>query len=309
MILKEGMNVKIVAFPRGDDPDSFSKKLSTDEFKKFLKTEARNFIDYKINISQLNDANDPTKITAIKRDIINSIACIPDSLNRSQYCKTYSKKLDVSEKILLNEITKARASTNTFSPSTIRSDATSNPKKKEKLTPTTKLLKLEEEALRILINYGNESFTFEGEEENVAALIISELKTDNITFTDPNFLKIYNEIIHIIEKRGIIDLQHFINHSEREVSKIAIDLISNKHSISNNWVDRHKIYTGRENKKMRKTTEKVILSLKKGHVDKQITDLQQEIKNGTLDARGIQLLSQLTKIKTQISKSLGRNVG
>ena len=65
MILKEGMNVKIVAFPKGDDPDSFSKKLSTDEFKKFLKTEARNFIDYKINISQLNDTNDPTKITTL----------------------------------------------------------------------------------------------------------------------------------------------------------------------------------------------------------------------------------------------------
>ena len=72
-------------------------------------------------------------------------------------------------------------------------------------------------------------------------------------------MSIYNEIIHVIEKKGIIDLQHFINHSEHEVSKIAIDLISNKHSISNNWVDRHKIYTGRENEKMRKTTEKAIL--------------------------------------------------
>jgi len=103
--------------------------------------------------------------------------------------------------------------------------------------------------------------------------------------------------------------EHFINHSKHEVSKIAIDLISNKHSISNNWVDHHKIYTGREDEKMRKTTEKAILSLKKGHVDKQITDLQQEIKEGTIDAQGIQLLSQLTQIKTQISKSLGRNVG
>ena len=110
MILNEGMNVKIVAFPEGDDPDSFSKKLSTDEFKKFLTTEARDFIDYKINVSQLNEANDPTKITTIKRDIIKSISCIPDSLNRSQYCKTYSKKLDISEEILLSEVAKARAS-------------------------------------------------------------------------------------------------------------------------------------------------------------------------------------------------------
>ena len=114
MILNEGMNVKIVAFPEGDDPDSFSKKLSTDEFKKFLTAEARDFIDYKINVSQLNEANDPTKITTIKRDIIKSISCIPDSLNRSQYCKTYSKKLDISEEVLLSEVAKARASINTF---------------------------------------------------------------------------------------------------------------------------------------------------------------------------------------------------
>ena len=64
-----------------------------------------------------------------------------------------------------------------------------------------------------------------------------------------------------------------------------------------------------QDEKMRKTTEKAILSLKKGHVDKQITDLQEEIKEGTIDAQGIQILSQLTQIKTQISKSLGRNVG
>jgi len=311
MILKEGMNVKIVAFPEGDDPDSFSKKLSTDEFKKFLTTEASDFIDYKINVSQLNYANDPTKITTIKRDIIKSISCIPDSLNRSQYCKTYSKQLDIAEEVLLSEVAKARASINTFEPLTVRSEAASQPQKKkqEKLNTTTKLLKLEEEVLRILINYGNDSFTLEGENENVATLIISELEADNITFTHSDFSEMYKEIIHVIEEKGIIDLQHFINHPKQEVSKKAIDLISNKHSISNNWVDRHKIYTGREDEKMRKTTEKAILSLKKGHVDKQITDLQKEIKEGTIDAQGIQLLSQLTQIKTQISKSLGRNVG
>jgi DNA primase len=311
MILNEGMNVKIVAFPEGDDPDSFSKKLSTDEFKKFLTAEARDFIDYKINVSHLYKANDPTKITTIKRDIIKSISCIPDSLNRSQYCKTYSKKLDISEEILLSEVAKARASINTFEPSTVRSEAASHSQKKkqEKLNTTTKLLKLEEEVLRILINYGNDSFTLEGENENVAALIISELEADNITFTHPDFSEMYKEIIHVIEEKGIIDLQHFINHPKQEISKKAIDLISNKHSISNNWVDRHKIYTGREDEKMRKTTEKAILSLKKGHVDKQITDLQEEIKEGIIDAQGIQLLSQLTQIKTQISKSLGRNVG
>jgi DNA primase len=311
MILKEGMNVKIAAFPEGDDPDSFSKKLSTEDFQHFLNKEAIDFIDYKINISQLNSISDPTKITAIKRDIIESISCIPDSLNRSQYCKTYSRKLDIPEETLLNEVAKARASVSSFTPSNIKAQSTPSTqnKKKEKLSSTGKLFKLEEEVLRILINYGNETFTIDEEQESVAALIISELEADNIAFTHPEFNEMYNEIITVIEERGIIDLQYFINHQKQEVSKKAIDLMSNPHSISNNWVDKHKIYTGRENEKMRKTTEKAVLSLKKGHVDKKIKDLQQKIKEGSIDTEGIKLLSHLTQIKTQIAKSLGRNVG
>ena len=311
MILKEGMNVKIAAFPEGEDPDSFAKKLSTDDFKNFLTTEAIDFIDYKINISGLNSISEPTKITNIKRDIIESISCIPDSLNRSQYCKTYSKKLDISENVLLGEVAKARASTSSFEPISTRN---TNPKPlskgKEKLSSVGKLFKLEEEILRILINYGNDTFTSEEEDqESVANLIISDLDADNITFTYPDFHTLFEEIIIVIEERGNIDLQYLINHQNREVSQKAIDLISSKHSISNNWVERHKIYTGREDEKIRKTTEKAILSLKKGHVDMQIKDLQQQIKEGKIDTEGIKLLSHLTKIKTQIAKSLGRNVG
>ena len=311
MILKEGMNVKIAAFPEGDDPDSFSKKLSNEDFKRFLATEAIDFIDYKIKISELNSISDPTKITNIKRDIIESISCIPDSLNRSQYCKTYSKKLDIAEEILLSEVAKARANISSFKPiiagNRINQQPTSKPK--EKLSTGGKLIKLEEEILRLLINYGNDTFMIDEEQESVASLIISDLDADNIKFTNPDFSEMYNEIIAVIEDRGNIDLQYFINHQNQRISQKAIDLISNRHSISSNWEDRHKIYTGREDEKIRKTTEKAILSLKKGHVDKQIKDLQQKIKDGNIDTKDIKLLGQLTQIKTQIAKSLGRNVG
>jgi len=311
MILKEGMNVKIAAFPEGDDPDSFSKKLSNEDFKRFLATEAIDFIDYKIKISELNSISDPTKITNIKRDIIESISCIPDSLNRSQYCKTYSKKLDIAEEILLSEVAKARANISSFKPIIAGNRTNQQPtsKPKEKLSTGGKLIKLEEEILRLLINYGNDTFMIDEEQESVASLIISDLDADNIKFTNPDFSEMYNEIIAVIEDRGNIDLQYFINHQNQRISQKAIDLISNRHSISSNWEDRHKIYTGREDEKIRKTTEKAILSLKKGHVDKQIKDLQQKIKDGNIDTKDIKLLGQLTQIKTQIAKSLGRNVG
>ena len=82
MILKEDMNVKIASFPEGEDPDSFSKKLSKEEFQEFLNNMAIDFIDYKLNVSKLNSISDPNKITKIKRDIIESISCIPDPLKK-----------------------------------------------------------------------------------------------------------------------------------------------------------------------------------------------------------------------------------
>ena len=310
MILSEGMNVRIVAFPDGEDPDSFSKKLSNENFKKFLISQSLNFIDYKIDISDLNNIDEPTKITKIKRDIIESISFIPDSLNRSQYCKSYSKKLDISENILLEEVARSRSTKKTLKTSVFSNDNSKEKQNnKEKAIKNTKLLRLEEEVLRILINYGNDFFSLNGEDENVAAFIINDLKSDDIDFTHPIFFKIYNEIILIIKERGIIDLQFLTNHSDHNLSKKVIDLISNKHSISNNWVDRHKIYTGREDEKILNTTRKAILSLKKEHVDKQITVLQQKIKLDKFSDKDKQLLNQLTQIKTKISKSLGRSIG
>ena len=107
----------------------------------------------------------------------------------------------------------------------------------------------------------------------------------------------------------MIDLQYFINHQNQKISALTIDIISSKHTISNNWEQRHKIYTGRENEKMRNTTEKAILALKKAHVDKQISILQDRIETGKIEIDDFQLLKKLTEIKTHIAKSLGRNVG
>ena len=85
--------------------------------------------------------------------------------------------------------------------------------------------------------------------------------------------------------------------------------MSQAHNISDNWKKRHNIITGRENEKMHKTTEKAILSLKKGIIDLQISQLQLQLKEGSINEDGIKKLGELTKIKTQISKLLGRNVG
>ena len=113
LYLKLEMNVKIVSFPEGEDPDSYSKKLTTDEFHKYLNTTSIDFVDYLIDIYKLTEELDPVKIIEIKKNIILSIAAIPDVLAEKEYCKIYHNKLGVSEGALLQQISRARTTLKT----------------------------------------------------------------------------------------------------------------------------------------------------------------------------------------------------
>jgi len=309
LCLKAEMNVKIASFPDGEDPDSFSKKLSTEEFQEYLEKSAINFVDYLIELYKLNDINDPTQVIEIKKKIIKSISEIPDVFSREEYCKIYHQKLGIEEVKLIAQVNKARSMV-VSSPSRNLSPKKEAVKtKKLSRNSEDKLQKQEEEVLRLLLNYGNETFILDEEDESVAAMIINELENDGIEFSTPIHNEIYQEIIAKIEETGKIHIQSFINSDKENISSLAVNLVATPHSISNNWEERHKIYTGLESQKMQKTTKKAILSLKKGVVDFQISELQKAIKEETIDTAGIKKLSELTKIKTQIAKLLGRNIG
>ena len=309
LCLKAEMNVKIASFPDGEDPDSFSKKLSTEEFQEYLEKSGINFVDYLIELYKLNDINDPTQVIEIKKKIIKSISEIPDVFSREEYCKIYHQKLGIEEVKLIAQVNKARSMV-VSSPSRNLSPKKEAVKtKKLSRNSEDKLQKQEEEVLRLLLNYGNETFILDEEDESVGAMIINELENDGIEFSTPIHNEIYQEIIAKIEETGEIHIQSFINSNNENISSLAVNLVATPHSISNNWEERHKIYTGLESQKMQKTTKKAILSLKKGVVDFQISELQKAIKEETIDTAGIKKLSELTKIKTQIAKLLGRNIG
>ncbi len=310
LCLKAEMNVKIASFPDGEDPDSYSKKLNSDEFKEYIDANALNFVDYLIKIYNLNNEKDPARIIEIKKKIILSISEIPDVFSREEYCKIYHSKLGVSEQALLQQVIKARAMAKSNPIVKHRKDDAQIKKPPlNKNTPKQKLQKQEEEILRLLINYGNETFVVDNEEDSVAGMIINELQQDGIELSSPEYHKLYNTIIDTIKEIGVIDVQKLINNSNNELSKLTVDLIAQPHNISHNWQQRHNIITGREDEKMQKTTEKAILSLKKGIVDLQITELQEKLKAGAITDEEIKKLSRQTKIKTEIAKLLGRNIG
>tara|TARA_B100000900_G_scaffold109025_1_gene90946 strand:- start:9112 stop:11001 length:1890 start_codon:yes stop_codon:yes gene_type:complete len=306
LALQEGLEVNVVIFPDGEDPDSFSKNNSEEELKLFLQSKKLNFIDYKILISKLNSIIDPKEITIVKRNIFSSVAQINDTLVRSEYCKMYAKKLNVKEEIMLKEITNIRANIN-FHIS--KKNNTRLVNKSKNITDKTKLYTYEEEIIRLLINYGNEKINFNNSPISVAEMIINDLKIDNICFSHSILDKIYKKITSEYSTNNIIDFDKLIKENDNEINSLVINLISNQHSISVNWKEQHKIFTAHENQKMQKTTEKAILSLKKCHLEIKIKKLQEKINRHSEDVSLLKELTDLTKIKTEIAKILGRNVG
>lgn len=310
LCLKSEMNVKTVSFPAGEDPDSYAKKSTSNEFQSYLEKAAINFVDYLIKVYNLHTEKDPATIIDIKKKIIESISEIPDVFSREEYCKIYHEKLGVSEQALLQEVSKARKrGGGTLENNFKRTHSHLIVQKKHNPVAKHKLHSLEEEVLRILINYGNEPIIINEKEETVAGMIISELHQDKIEFSSAKYQKLYLTIINEIKNAGLIDIQKLINSSDSIISQQSVDLIAQAHNISENWKDRYNIRTGREDEKLYKTAEKAILSLKKGIVDLKISELQEQVISEKISDNGIKKLSELTKLKSKIAKHLGRNVG
>ena len=300
LILKEGMNVKVIPFPENEDPDSFAKQNTSEDLKTFLEKNAIDFITYKTKILNAESEEDPIKRVAIIKEIIRSIALIPDYLTRTEYCKVCSKLLDVKENVLLRDIDQERKRINLSE--NVQRIEKEKPQKAEK---NLKRKKYEEEIIRILLNYGDKEINFDNDTVLVYDFIINELEADNITINNEPHNKIYSEIKRL-SSLNKFNQSYFTSHRENAINKLSIDLLSNKHIISENWASRHKIYTSVESENLKKTAEKSILMLKAQHVEEEIAMIQAKIKSNSAKHEDITLLNNLIKIKNKISNLVGR---
>ena len=300
LILKEGMNVKVIPFPENEDPDSFAKQNTSEDLKTFLEKNAIDFITYKTKILNAESEEDPIKRVAIIKEIIRSIALIPDYLTRTEYCKVCSKLLDVKESVLLRDIDQERKRINLSE--NVQRIEKEKPQKAEK---NLKRKKYEEEIIRILLNYGDKEINFDNDTVLVYDFIINELEADNITINNEPHNKIYSEIKRL-SSLNKFNQSYFTSHRENAINKLSIDLLSNKHIISENWASRHKIYTSVESENLKKTAEKSILMLKAQHVEEEIAIIQAKIKSNSAKHEDITLLNNLIKIKNKISNLVGR---
>ena len=305
MILAEGMNVKVVLFPDGEDPDSFAQKCSEEELINYLKENRKDFITFKTTILSKNTKDDPAKRVEMIKDIALSIAQIPDAIGRSEYIKECSRLLKVKELDLAKEVSLQKNKTISSFPA--KRENGSNFVEKE--IPTSKMNKEEKEIIRLLLNYGNEKLKVEENTISIASFIIEELKVDNINFENEQYQSLLDEISSHLKEDGKINLNYFTLHQNPSVSKLAIDLISKKHNLSENWKKRHKILTGTEENKIRKTVESSIYGLKLKLLDTKLNNIQLQLKENPDDTQHFtKAYAKYLQIRKKIAAKLGRTI-
>jgi DNA primase len=305
LLLEQGMNVRCVRFPEGEDPDSYCKKIGSSNFKQFLEQEVKDFIFFKADLLITSVGNDPIKKTEVLKNLLQSIALIPDALKRSMYIKECSKLVESDEKILIAEINKIRK---------IKSPTSQefNPEIQDLLNTNVSNVQhyvggdeQEKGLIRLLVQSGHKKFM---EDATVADFIFKELSEDEqLSINNPLYQKIIEEVKVSIENNLTLDESFFINHSDSEVRQIAADFHSEKYELSPYWGE-NGLFLKTEKENYVRDLQSLFLFLKKFKLEQLIKNNMNDLSQAP-DASEAELLIQyhiqLIEVRNKISEILG----
>lgn len=318
LILEQGLNVKVVLFPDGEDPDSFAKSVSKTELEEYLNENAKDFITFKTELLLEETQGDPIKKAGLIRDIVRSIALIPDAIARQVYIKSCSQMFDIQEQALSNELSKflrekTRQKVRTQSEPEVDTDILSTPKQG---AFKSTLEHQERDIVRILLNYGELEISTTGEDEEgndidinvpIAQYILNDLEQDNIRFENGLYQRILSIFMEHISQDTFPSLQGFYNHQDDALKQLAIDLTTSKNYLSENWKNKHNIYPETEDLRLQRAVDEALLIYKLKKVDLQLKSMQDELKTFTETEEVDQHLQKIRELKTienEVSKRL-----
>lgn len=357
MILEEGLNVKLVVFPEGEDPDSYVQKIGSDDFVKHIQESAKDFITFKAELSLKEAAGDPFKKAELIKDMVGSISKIPDSIKRSIFFQKTASLMQIDEQLLISEsnkitiergrqkdkdrerdnnrqrlqndlpkgVTLSKPAPNinisempSFSEdedfSGFLGDFKPNQHNNEPLIDSTEAPRItlsgmglqELECIRLLINHGTKEVD-PGVAPGVTVTHYILAEIEGMNFATP----IYQEILSIFReqflKGNILNAQHFIGHQIENIQQEAINLSSERYSISDQWV-KHEIIVPTEIDKLADLAFQNILRLKKAYNEQQMKDIMKQIaqtSDMTEQTRLLEMFMQAKNIEKDIAKELG----
>ncbi|MHA4893447.1 DNA primase [Pedobacter sp. PWIIR3] len=325
MILEEGLNVKVVSFPDGHDPDSYMHRVGAGEFRKYIENTRKDFILYKANILLAEAGTDPIKRAGIIRDIVESISKIPDDIKASIFIRECSGLLQVEERILLSELNKMRAarfkkaSNNNNAPQQHQQQFPDGPPDNlfENPDPSVPLGETKQEAdddnlqeqeiVRLLLAFGHELVNWDKIDNMYIGSFIMQNLSD-VTFENQLCKIIIDTYREEIENGHLPVANQFIKSDNREIADLAITLSTSPYMLSENWYNKHKIYVRDETVNLKATILGGIFHLKKRKVDRMLLNLLHEIKV-EVDPVNQEILMQrysfIKGVEKEISKFLG----
>jgi DNA primase len=291
LVLEEGMNVKVLLLPDGEDPDSFAKKMGASGFQQYIKENETDFIQFKTRLLLKETENDPVAKARLITDVIHSVAVIPDNITRSVYIKECSKLLNVDEEILYTEIRKQKSKhTEDFQKKEIRENA-------KKIVPdpetipkkqVTGFLVEELEFLRFLMRHCKaDLFEIEGETPDetkilkVGEFMIDELENDDLVSENYLFQIIFMDVKENLGNESFDPWKHFIYHPVGEVSKLATDLLSEKFVESKRW-NRGGAYTEKEEDILDLLIPKIVYEYKHRKIRLMLEGIERKINQASV---------------------------
>ncbi|GAB6007819.1 DNA primase [Dysgonomonas reticulitermitis] len=334
LLLEEGINIKVILLPDGEDPDSFARKQNAESLSKYIKNNEVDFIRFKTKLLLDEAGNDPIKRASLISDIVNSISVIPDNIIRAVYIKDCSILLDVDERILVQEVNKKRLAYLEKQPvpkiepelSAVNNDLSQPTVSNTKaVVKKTAIDKFELAILYYIVRFGKEPLLEEGQEVSSDSMTVIDyvkfdLERDGMWFSHPLYTQMLEDAIAHAHEETFIPSRFFLAHPDQQISKIAAELLGDRYQLS-------KVHTKQfgenakqddtpmaEGKHLLKNVPRVLTELKDAHITKRIKDIKEEMeqkqKAGDWDA-AIDLMRRIKDfedIKKALAKALGERI-
>ncbi|MFD2516479.1 DNA primase [Salinimicrobium flavum] len=324
LILEQGMNVKVCAFPEGEDPDSFAKKNSEEDIRLYLKNNSKDFINYKASLLMEEAKNDPVKKASLIRDMVTSISKIPDHIQQEVYVQETSRIMDISEDVIFSTLAQLAGATGKQVPKKTKSFEVvrDDPAPREKVD---ELYVLEKTIISLLLLYGSVEEEFEDlvlktdekgemilepevQKSKVYEKVFLDLQEDEVAFANENFRKIYQQVIGKYQEDENFSIDNFVNEMAVEnASEVTNILMEEEQYVLHDW-ERMEIFVKEKKEGIGRLVNETILSLRRYLVNRKINELNQEVKDAPPEeSPGIlQDIMDYISLKKVLSNKLNR---
>lgn len=335
MLLSEGMNLKVLLLPDGDDPDSFARKHSADEFRKYIEEHQTDFIEFKTDLL-LRGERDPLKRSEAINSVVRSISFVTNPILRDTYLHDCSVRMGINEATLINTLNNfIRSNREATASSSDNSQTTQPTTQNSKLniqnspSPLQQASKVEQMLVELIVRNGDTVIYNNVETEdgttvnlNVAQYIAYNLGVDGLKFANPLNSRILDEAVNHAGDEQFCAEQFFLHHSDIEISRIATDLCMDKYQL----LDEQKTARAEEEKNadelrveeenrieaLRQQTEHLLNDFRMDYLEQRLRDLKRDISLAVNDPERLQQLMEEYKtaheLRSQLARLLGNNI-